>query len=393
MNKIKKIFELIMSLNTCLDISEIKNLINNKSFNEIKIIMNENNIKIRELDSIYLLISDNNDNILSNSCNGIILEKETNNVVCVSQNKFYKIERNNLLDSDIDLQINHIYNLQKNSTKMRVEYCEDATRICLYNYKGIWYTSTTKCIDAKSSYWNSKKSFDELFWQVFDNDFINTIDPEFTYTFLLLHKENRIVVKHQFNNLIYINRVNNNTLIEDYTNYFYKEGPKRTIRRPKEIDSKLNYPLDNYFLPNKRGIIIKFLVNNSWVSHQYDFNDYSNIKQLRGNTPDIKMRYLELLNEPESLILLEKYYPEHLMIYAMIKHQMKNLYESIHITYFNSHVRHSLTIEEDDLYFKTCKQLHYQYKTLNEPITLEKVKLLVNNLDKYILKNFLGWIN
>jgi hypothetical protein len=237
-------------------------------------------------------------------------------------------------------------------------------------------------------------SFDDLFWEIFDKDFMNVLDPEFTYTFLLIHRDNRIVVKHKFNNLIYVNRINNKTQIEDYTNYFYKDTPKRTIRRTKEINGyTINFPLDNYILPNKRGVIIKFLINNHWMSYQYDFSDYSKIKQIRGNVPLISSRYIELLSNPDTLLQLEYYYSENKFLFASIKHQLEKLYKEVHQLYFNSHVKHNITIYEVHPLFRTLKQLHGQYKKTEQPITLEDVKNKINSLDKNVVKKLLGWVN
>lgn len=370
--------------NTCVNITELFNLINDKTFIQVKEILEPYKIKIKETESLYLLISNDSVTPLDIICNGIILEKDTNRVICTPQNKLYEISHENQEE-----QIETLLNI---SSKMRMEYCEDGTRISLYNYNGEWFTSTTKCIDAKASFWSSNKTFDELFWEIFDNDFINVLDPEFTYTFLLIHKENRIVVNHLFNNLIYVNRINNKNQIEDYTNYFYKDTPKRTIRRTKEINGyTINFPLDNYFLPNKRGVIIKFLVNNYWMSYHYDFSDYSKIKNIRGNVPSISMRYLELLSEPEALLQLQYYYSENNFLFAAIKHQLEKLYKEVHQLYFNSHVKHNITIYEVHPLFRTLKQLHADYKNKGNPITLEEVKNKINSLDKNVVKKLLGW--
>lgn len=372
--------------NTCVNTFELFELINGKTFIQVKEILEPYNIQIREHGDLYLLISNETVTPLDIICNGIILEKNTNRIICTPQNKLLEINRS--------LQKEHIETLLNTSSKMRMEYCEDATRISLYYYKGEWFTATTKCIDAKTSFWSSDKTFDELFWEVFDKDFMHILDPEFTFTFLLIHKDNRIVVKHKFNNLIYINKINNKNQIEDYTNYFYKETPKRIIRRTKEIYGyAIKFPLDDYFLQNKRGIIIKFLVNNSWISYQYDFCDYSKIKEIRGNTPSIKMRYLELLSDSESLSHLLYYYSEHNLLFSSINHQIEKLYKDVHQLYFNSHVKHNITIYEVHPFFRTLKQLHAQFKKTEQPITLLEVKNKINSLDKNVVKKLLGWVN
>jgi hypothetical protein len=325
-------------------------------------------------------------------CNGLILEKETNKVVCMSQNKFANINK----DSS---QVNQIENLKTMYSRFIMEYCEDGTVIRLYNYNGMWYTATTRCIDARKSYWSSEKTFNDMFWEIFttSNYNIENLDKTNTYMFILIHNENRIVINHKYNNLIYIGSINNETKQEDFTNYFYNETPKCCIRRTESIDvsSIIQFPLDDYYLPDKRGVILKFLdtSNNSWRLYQYDFNHYTQIKEVRGNVRLIRMRYLELLNEPEKLQVLEYNYPECKMTFAMIKHCMTKLYKEVHNLYYQSHIKHSITVEETHKLYRTLKQLHGQYKKQGTIITLEEVTKKVNSLDKNIIKTLIGWVN
>ena len=370
----------------------------NENFPRIKTIFEDSEIEVRvtkesELFNLYLLNSKKKEDLtpLQTECNGIILEKDTNKVICMCQNKF------NEISSNPDMQLNQIEDLRSKYNKVRMEYCEDGTVIRLYNYNGKWYTATTRCIDARNSYWSSEKTFDDMFWEIFDKEQCNMLNINCTYIFILIHKENRIVVNHKYNNLIYVNCINNNTYEENFNNIFYDDDPKRCIRRTKVINMEepglINYPLDNYFTPTKRGIIIKFFdeIHNKWILYQYDFQSYNKVKNIRGNVPLIRIRYLELLNEPVKLMLLEQNYTEYKMLFTMIKHCLNNLYKEVHQLYYNSHIKHNITITEDHKFYRTLKQLHGHYRKNNVIITLDEVVKKINSLDKNILKNFLGW--
>jgi hypothetical protein len=386
-------------LTTFVSIDNIEHLIkNSESFDQVKEIAIESGIQVREstedeLKNLYLLVANRETSELSPlqlECNGLILEKETNKIVCMSQNKFIHINND-------DSQINQIEDMKSRYNRFRMEYCEDGTVIRLYNYNDTWYTATTRCIDARKSYWSSDKTFNDMFWEIFNtsNYTVDNLDKNHTYLFILIHKENRIVVNHKYNNLIYIGRINNETKQEDFTNYFYNEDPRRCIRRTKNIDvsSVINYPLDDYYLSDKRGVILKFFdaSNNSWKLCQYDFNHYTQIKEVRGNVPLIRMRYLELLEQPDKLQILETNYPEYKMTFAMIKHCMNKLYKEVHNLYYQSHIKHNITVEETHKLYRTLKQLHGQYKKQGTIITLEEVTKKVNSLDKNVIKTLIGW--
>lgn len=385
-----------------INITILKQFVENKSIDQVKLDCEDLDISVREfnyikevdLSQLYLLYSDKNKTPLQHQCNGVILEKNTNKVICSSHNKFHVLDKN----QEEETQNLNRLNEELNQYKIELEYCEDGTVIRLYHYNGQWYTATTRCIDARKSYWSSDKTFDDMFWEIFNASSydISNLDTNYTYSFILIHKENRIVVNHKYNNLIYINRIHNEIKEEDFTNYFYNQDPRRCIRRTKQIENmSINYPLDDYYLSDKRGVILKFLdqETNSWKLYQYDFNSYTQIKEVRGNVPLIRMRYLELLTDPEKLQVLESNYPEHAMTFSMIKHCMNKLYREVHNLYYQSHIKHNVTVEESHKLYRTLKQLHGQYKKQGTIITIEEVIKKVNSLDKNVIKTLIGWNN
>ncbi len=315
-------------------------------------------------------------------CNGIILEKGTNKVVCACQNKFINTTKEEMKK--------HLLKIGKNvvmhkDADIRVEYCEDGTVMRLYNYKGNWYTATTKCINAKNSYWSSEKTFDDMFWELFDNEYLKQLDTNYTYVFILLHSDNRIVVKHNKSNLVYISRISNENFQEDYKNMF------PFTWRPRSIPYFNLEDISNYFWPQKRGILIKIHENNTWTTYKIDFEKYLHIKEIRGNLPNIKTRYLQLLKDNEKQKELEKYYYEHKKMFEGVRKEIFNLVKSIHKLYVNSHIKHTTKVTEEHMLYRTLRQLHAQYKKTNKPISYEDVYEKLRNLDTNLVKKFLEW--
>jgi hypothetical protein len=395
-----------------INVNDVCDFVNEKTFDEIKSFSKM--LYVKEQNDLYLLANNNKnreqnegtftdgvdrrqgtftdgvdrrqgtftDGVVRRQANGIIFEKGTNKIVAMC---YPQIE-----DVKSAEELNEIIS----NKDMSVEYCEDGTMIRLYNYNGEWFTSTTKCIDASISFWSSSKSFNELFWDIFDKNDLLNLDKNSTYFFILLHKENRIVVKHKKNSLVYISKINNNNYIEEDTNIFRNN---LNIIRKEYIDNdkfisiiKSNEPFD---LSNKRGLIIRTR-NVEGVANVYkiDFESYKIIKNIRGNVAEIRIRYIELLNKPESLELLEKIYKEYQFTFAFIKASILKLVKTIHRLYINSHVKHEIKVEEDHIYYRTLRQLHAQYKNTNSPIRFEDVYNKVINLDKHVIKRFLNWM-
>jgi hypothetical protein len=379
-----------------INITDLYNFVSDKTFEQLKKFSKE--LRIKHNDNLYLLVDnknkeenkeneENKEEFLSENikkqANGIIFEMETNNIVAMCYPQIDDVKN--------EEQLNELIN----NDSITVEYCEDGTIIRLYCYNDKWYTSTTKCIDASISFWSSSKSFNELFWDLFDKNDLENLDKNSTYFFILLHKENRIVVKHKKNALIYVSKVNNKTQIED-NEFIFERNPNIKMKEyinKNEFQSIINSnkPFD---LSNKRGIVIRVKDINTNISSIYkiDFESYKIIKDIRGNVAEIRLRYIELLNKPESLELLEKIYKEYQFTFAFIKASILKLVKTIHRLYIKSHVKHEIQIGEDHIYYRTLRQLHAQYKNTNTPIRFEDVYNKIVNLDKHVIKRFLNWV-
>jgi hypothetical protein len=320
---------------------------------------------------------------LKNQCNGIIFEKETNKVVCMSYGKIKELD-----------SFSKVVDLVTNNNNIRIEYCEDGTLVRLYNYGGVWRTATTRCIDASASFWTSNKNFDTMFWETFDKGLLATMDPSFTYVFILLHRENRIVIKHTVNMLVYISRIHNERHFEDFSNQFRNVYG---IKRPKimnEIDFNiLSKNVTDFDCKFKRGIVVKVFDKkvNEWNLYKYDFDMYRIVKSIRGNVPQIRMRYLELLGKPESLQLFEKYYSENHFMFTFIKASILKLIKTVYKLYVDSHIKHEIQVTEDSIFYRTLRQLHAQYKTTKKPIGFVDVQEKIYSLDKMVIKKLLAW--
>ena len=383
-------------VNVNIDISDVTKLIKNHTFEEVKQICNRENIYIKEgcnnQSNLYLLVSskaneneneNENENQtknknLNDQCQGIIFEKETNRIVCMANNKIQNLNNWNDLQEIIQC---------KNIRDISMEYCEDGTVIRLYHYNNIWYTATTRCIDANGSYWTSPKSFSDMFWDIFDEKYLVDLDKNYTYNFIILDIENRIVVKHEENKLVYISRIHNENLIEDFTNVF--ENCER-IEPAQKISDDQKMVYNN----KKRGIIIKIHnnENNTYSNYLITYEQYKELKLIRGNVPRIGVRYLELVNDPERLQKLIENYSEYYFTFSVAQHSLNKVISAIFELYKESHIKHTIEIKEGHVYYKTLRQLHAIYKIHNERITLNKVKEKVYSLDKNILKKFIGWV-
>jgi hypothetical protein len=197
---------------------------------------------------------------------------------------------------------------------------EEGTLLRCYFHNNQWFLSTHKKIDAFNSMWgNCKKSFGELFIDALDcldlqvevNDekfdvFCSMLDRSFVYTFLLGSTEENRIVCDGFNSptIFFTGKFDtkNNFSLSFINDTPFNSPEKLSFQNSKEL---LEYPVN--FTKNQ-GILIyneEDSVCIKIVSDTYHF--YS---QIRGNEPNIRIRYLQLLNNPEDVTILRMMYPE-----------------------------------------------------------------------------------
>jgi hypothetical protein len=277
---------------------------------------------------------------------------------------------------------------------LRIEYCEDGTVIRLYHYNNQWVTATQKCIDASQSFWSSKHSFNDLFWQVFDKSNTSLLDPSFTYVFILLHSQNRLVVKHTRNNLVYLMRIENSSGIQHSDLCGLKNVWLPVRINELDLDS-----VDSKFWDKKRGVIIKVKSGHSdhsghsghsWITYKIDFTNWSLIKDVRGNIPNIQLRYFQLLKDPARLSILTNVYHEHSKAFFDFYNKLIIFIEYIYTLYVDSHIKHTITISPDNKYYKVLKIIHSHYKSTGVSLQLPDIHRKVLDLHPGIIKKILN---
>ena len=165
-----------------------------------------------------------------------------------------------------------------------IQYAEDATLLRLYHDHTHWITSTRHTIDAQESHYASKHSFDSLFWDVWNTHQWNTdiLHKHHTYFFLLIHPQHQHIIKHTHKKLILID------IQSQHPDHHIHQYP---FHSPQEVS------LDSYQeLSHKRGLI--FLTPS--IKYLLDFPLFTAHKKLRGNTPSLLFRFLQLYKQPSK---------------------------------------------------------------------------------------------
>ena len=282
-----------------MNLTKFINTCDDKSYENLrKVFKNEPyNLKVKEdndNNNLYMLCYKRNnlnkDISFINECRGIILEKDTNKVVCYTLPKINKV---NIMDEEI---INKINNSIKDNSEIennfdwntiKVEESIDGSHIRLYYYGDKWCISTTRMVDASKSRWGNRKSYYEMFMDAYNNiknDKFNfdNLDKEYCYGFVLQHPDNEIVVEYNRASLVHVvtRSLKSNNYLEEVDMDIGCVKPNKF-----DIDSytrllKICY-LEEEF--ETEGYIIKDKLNNRYKIKSKNYISY---KELKGNYND-----------------------------------------------------------------------------------------------------------
>ena len=306
------------------------------------------------INDLYMISVDKNKDIndyteIQLAYDGLILEKNTNKVVCMSHRRIKDIPLADITQDDI------------------IEVCDDGTIIRVYYYNGEIITATNRCINAKMSKWGSR-TFHSLFTEVFlkytgidlndaiDDIVLSKYIPEYknnTYVFNLVHHENRIIIKYNNNILKMIGCYDNNSL-ESVDISESKLFCVNITLMPEEASDYITYE-------TIRGI----LVRRGDKVFKVDSTYYTYLKDLRGNVPDVRFRVLELLEIPEKIEALKTEFPENSFEITMALHCVNNLIKEATTDYVESHIYKKRFIKPTHKYYTLLKRIHGCYGKSN----------------------------
>lgn len=328
---------------------------NLNSFEEVKDFLEKSpyNIEVREdkpVSNLYLLIytdkSDINNEVVK-ECNGIILDKNSNKIVAYGFDRIYELKEADLINNFGDF-------CWDNATFKR-HY--DCPILKVFFYNGKWNVSTTKCINSSKSRWSSKKSFMDLFLEC-DVDFDN-LNKEVCYSYAVRHPESRTVEPIFYKECFLLRERNMKTF--EVVDYF-----PETIEFPK--NNRFNFVKT---LPFNNGLFIaEFKTGHCF---KIESGEYEYVRKLRGNCPDMKDLFLEIIDDEELKSQLYRYYPEYSFAFDELEKRIVEVSKLIQNEYYINYVEKKEGAETFYKFRKTLKSLHSAYLKTKQPTTVQVV--------------------
>ena len=310
-------------------------------------------------------------------CRGIVLEKGTNNLICVPPPKAENIQ---------------IFNSISVETTDFEEFAE-GTMINIFKYKGELFMSTRSCLGGSNKFY-SNKSFSTLFTEIIDLSKFNVINDNLNLTFILQHPENIIVTKYSKPTikLVYGINIIDNTNIEylklnNLKSNLEEKGlcieiPKvytvTNIQQVYEYLGKMNH--------NEQGIILKS-VNDTYIRSKIWNDYYKYVRNLKGNSSNKKFMYLMLRNN-KAVDEYLKYFEEDTEIFESYRLELFNTTNKLFNFYQDYYVKKDDNnkriikkfLDIDYEYRPLCNDLHKDYLTTKIITDKQKIIKYINCL-------------
>ena len=353
--------------------------IEDKTFNESKEILEKKGLVVTEYGNLYLVkynkdLSDMSDEEVR-YCRGIILEKDTNKLVCVPPFKSIKFEEFSCITPQLSSTI--------------YEEFLDGTMINLFWY-GEWMISTRSKIGANCK-WFSNKTFHQLFSESSTNLNYDCLDKDNCYTFVLQHPDNRIVKEYKQPEitLVTARKLDGN----EYHDLDLDEIKSNLKDQNIDINIPKRYVFDSFMMAldfvntqnyEFQGLVMKYNGFRSKIRN----SKYNRVKHLRGNTHNMKFNYL-MLRHNNDLNNFIDYFPEYTQEFTSYKNELyeatKKLWDLYQKYYISSEKKNLKKTDIPYEYRPLCYTLHGIYlakrqNSTNNKMQWKDVKDYFNNL-------------
>lgn len=306
---------------------------------------------------------------------GVIYESKTNNLVC----KTFGYIDEHTPSTSIEVLCSHFHPL----TQYKVFISIEGFQIRLFEYQGIWFISTHHKINAFDSKWTSSTSFGNQFISALDlvlppveeadapsdikihglmsskpriRYFLSRLNKNYIYDFLVGNdSDNRLVCNAPKQPVIQLlgvfDRLNNFRLVAD-------------VDLPVKSPTELHYDsisdildiVNRMDFTETQGVMMLH-TDKAKLSKIFN-NGYFHYMHVRGNTPSIELRYLEVRHDADQKEDLARIFSEYTERFEELERIInEELPETILHIYGVRYIKH--------IYYHTNKILHFILKNLH----------------------------
>lgn len=304
--------------------------------------------------------SDMSDKLVQ-ECNGVIFDITTKKIVCFGMPSLKEID-----------------DIPENAES--AELAEDGTVLRVWWYKTEWVVSTNKRIDARHAKWSSDKSFYELLLTVVKNpneEFTEYLDKSYTFSFILLHPENQLVVYHPTPELVLVSKRNIITKEEEKCKEAFP-----FCRLPTTVTT---FTEDD--VKHRGWVFSDWSDPSAVVRTKKDYSWFKTANSLRKNFPTVGLSYLAANYHEKSV--LRTYFPEKISTFNSLDYWLGVIATYVHTSYQNSFVKKLYQIPDSHPMYPIIRRIHRNYKQTGIPTTFLGTCSVVYTSNPWVLQQIM----
>jgi len=259
---------------------------------------------------------------------------------------------------------------------------------------GGWEIATRNTVGATSSFYKSKqsKTFRDMFLEAASENKMDfsILDKKYSYSFVVQHPENRIVVPFKSPQLylvaVYsIVNDNNGIIVEAHDSQQFKESFSTTsVKFPYYYNFHTYSDLiENCASMNTRYDCVGVVLHNKLTGERSKIRNpvYEQVRNLRGNQPKLQYQYLSLRKEGKVGEFL-KFYPESKKEFSGFRDQVHLFTDTLFANYVSCYIKKERPLKEFSEQYRT-HMFNIHQKFINE---LREKKHFVTNtvVQKYV---------
>lgn len=300
------------------------------------------------------------------------------------------------------------------TTSFDIEHFADGTLIMLAHNGEEWVKFTRSYVGAGNSFFKGQKSFACMFDEACDNIGLDveTLDPTYCYSFVLQHKENRIV-SEIFNNTLCLvgvyecnglkvkelriqdnphiqtmfrsTKVVTNMLVEKFHQIIHdtrKQVNKRQVSLYDVLHHFINIYASNQTTHSIQGIVIRIQGKRFKLWNP----NYRYVRTLKGNQPNCQFQYYELRKNNMVQEYL-RYYPEDTVYFQCLENDIQNFAKRTQNTYYHVFIKKMMNVDDPSISIsikKQLKPLHRYYLEFLRPwrkvVSIQEVVHFIGSL-------------
>jgi hypothetical protein len=224
----------------------------------------------------------------------------------------------------------------------------EGTMINVFYNDGQWEFATKQTVGANARFYtNTTDTFKSMFIDAMQHTglySINNLDKKNSYSYVLQHPKNRIVVAFD-NPALYLVAVYKITFVEETKTFDITEVDfcgSQHVKIPAKYDDWETYSdlTQKYASPTTPYQCLGVMIRDRLTGERCKMRNptYEHVRKLRGNQPKLQYHYLSLRKEGNVAEFL-RYYPEHKSAFSKYRTQLHVLTHDIFQNYIQCYMK------------------------------------------------------